>query len=551
MKSQRIVALILGIIFIMFAIFVRAEVPEPPAGALVDQARTAAGDDRHQQSIDLYSQAIAEDSAQAAIVAYELARQYTWVEVTDSALYWFDVFLDAHPGNLDARLGRAMALNWGGRHAEADTAYLAMLEDAGDRRNEVLLGLGKVKAWQGDYPSAEKYYMQVLQTDPGDVDGQIGLAEVTNWEGKNHSATVMFEGVLSSDRTNPEATVGLAWALHWTGETGAAIRLLDQSPPANSDAAIARAAIANDRTAHGSLTWSHRDNTTDGERDLLRAVAYGWSRYNTQVGFEAAGGRLTNDAFPQIDRNEVVGTFWHQFNSTLGLMLHPGYQWNRYPSIVPPEKTQPTENFNLPIWDVYLTARRDWLRLDIGSTRTTVDVPVAIFNQTYITTENVGFDWRLNPEMITNWEVRYSDYSDGNQRFGVRQGFSWTPKWRPFSSRSNYVVLTQGLQYFNFSEVLNSGYFNPDEYIVLYGGLRLVTDLNDRTRLDVFGRLGSERELGLDWQAVTALSVALHVHAWSDLFFTAGYEHSDASVASPGGFESHVFYISADIGLRR
>ncbi|MCZ6767377.1 MAG: hypothetical protein O7D32_10655, partial [bacterium] len=245
MKLQQVVALILGFIFMVFAIYVRAEVPEPPAGELVDQARLAAGNDRHRQSIDLYSQAIAEDSRRAPIVAYELARQYTWAEKTDSALYWFDVFLDAHPDNLDARIGRALALNWGGRHAEADTAYTDMLEDAGDRRNEVLLGLAKVKLWQGDYSSAEKHYIEVLETEPENVEAQIGLAETTNWAGKNHSATAMFDTIRSGDRTNLDATVGLAWALHWTGETGEAIRLLDQNPD-NSDVALARTAIESD-----------------------------------------------------------------------------------------------------------------------------------------------------------------------------------------------------------------------------------------------------------------------------------------------------------------
>ncbi|MCZ6766154.1 MAG: hypothetical protein O7D32_04405, partial [bacterium] len=345
-------------------------------------------------------------------------------------------------------------------------------------------------------------------------------------------------------------TVGLAWALHWTGETGEAIRLLDQNPD-NSDVALARTAIESDRRARGLLTYSYRDNNTDGEFSLLRGMAYGWSRYRTQLGFDAAVGRLTNDPFPRIDRTEIVGTLWHQFNSTFGLMLRPGYQWNRYPSIVPPGKTDPTENFDLMIWDAYLTARRDWLRLDIGSARTTLDIPVALYNHIYITGGNVGLDWRLNPQVITDWEVRYSEYSDGNQRFDFQQGFHWTPKWRPFTSRSNYVVLTQGLQYFNFSETLDNGYFDPDEYIVIFGGIRLVTDLSTRTRLDVYGRLGSERQTGLDWQAVSAFGIALRVHARSAVFFTAGYDYNDSSVASPGGFESHAFYITADMGLRR
>jgi len=550
MKPQQLVALILGIIFIAFAVFVRAEVAELPAGELVDRARAAAGEDRHRESIDLYSQGIAEDSTRAAIVAYELARQYTWAEMTDSALYWFDVFLEAHPGDLDARLGQALALAWSGRHADADTAYMEMLDDAADRRNEVLLGLGKVKAWQADYPSAEKYYLEVLETDPDNVEAQIGLAEVTNWTGKNHSATAMFDSVLAGDRTNWEATVGLAYALHWTGKTGEAIRLLGQSSD-RPDAALAVSAISSDRSSRGEMTYRYRDNTSDGEFGLLRAMADGWSHYETQFGLDAATGRLTHDLFPQIDRYEVVGTLFHQFNKTFGVMLRPGYQWNRYPSIVPPGKTQANEDFDLVIWDAYLTARRDWLRLDIGTSRSTIDVPIALFNQIYVTTENAGFDWRLSPEVVTNWELRYSDYSDGNQRYDFRQALNFQPKWKPFTHRNNHVVLTQGFQYFNFTEVLNNGYFNPDEYFVLYGGLRLVTDLTNRMRFDIFGRLGSEREAGLDWQAVTALSVALRTRAWSDLYVVAGYDHSDASVASPGGFESHVFYITAEMGLGR
>ena len=99
MKSQQITALFLGLIFIVLAMYVRAEVPELPAGELVDQARVAASEDHHRESLDLYLHAIAEDSTRAAIVAYELARQYTWAEVTDSALYWFNLFLDANPGD--------------------------------------------------------------------------------------------------------------------------------------------------------------------------------------------------------------------------------------------------------------------------------------------------------------------------------------------------------------------------------------------------------------------------------------------------------------------
>ena len=98
-------------------------------------------------------------------VAIELAHQYTWAEIPDSAIYWYEyTLLDTllgEPRNLDAELGIARALAWGDRLADSDAYYQKLLAESGDRKNDVLIGWAKTKSWRREYVPAEKMYEEV------------------------------------------------------------------------------------------------------------------------------------------------------------------------------------------------------------------------------------------------------------------------------------------------------------------------------------------------------------------------------------------------------
>jgi len=525
---------------------------EESAGEILSRAREAAAEDRHRDAIDLYLRAVGRDSTLRSAVSLELGHQYTWAEAPDSAIIWYETYLAYKPGDLDAELGIARAMSWDDRLREAEARYASLLAQSGDRKNEVLLGLAKVKAWQEDYGGAEKVYWEVLDTDSTSNDAKLGLGATLNGSGKHREAQTMFDAVLEDDPDNVEAIKGLAEAQLWSGRPDRAIQTLDgafQRGVRDRDLDETAAAIGRTRDPRGSTAFSYRKNTDDGEIRTVSTSLTWPLGYLTEPGVAYAKSRLHKSGSPDIDRNELTMSIVRRFSDEIAVTAAPGYQFNRFDPVVVPPGSEEVDEFDLFVWDAYVTVLpRDWARVDAGTSRQTMDIPLPVFKRIHVTTENVGLDWRPRHRLVTYWETQYSDYSDGNSRFAASERVEWMPPLKVRHRPGSSFVLIQGVEYSSFGKQLDNGYFCPPSYFYVYGGLRFVTDLGKKVNVSLDGRLGGEKEDGSEWASVGAFEGALRARVTGRVVLTGGYFKSGSRLDSPDGFRADGFFVSLDYG---
>jgi tetratricopeptide (TPR) repeat protein len=529
-----------------------AQAPEESVDEILYRARDAATHDRHREAIDFYRRAVERDSTLRSVVSLELGHQYTWAEVPDSAIAWYEVYLAYNPGDIDARLGIARATSWADRLPEAEAYYRALLPEAGERKNEVLLGVAKVRAWQEDYGGAEEVYREILDADTGNADARLGLAQTLCWSGRHREAEAMFGAILESDPDNTEAVNGLAETQVSIGRPDRAIQTLDGAVGRgvrNDDLDKTAAAIRRSRDLRGSTTVSYRKNSDDGE-NRTAGTSLTWPLgYLTELGFAYSRTRLHKAGYPDIDRDQFSLSLARRLSDDVGVTASPGYQLNRFDPIVVSPGLVPVDGFNLFIWDAYVTVLpRDWVRIDAGTSREAMDIPLPVFKHIRVTTENVGLDWRLRHRLITFWETRYSDYSDGNTRFAFSERAEWTPPLRVRKRPNNRFGLIQGVEHSRFGKQLDNGYFCPRVYTYAYGGVRFVTDLGKRFNVSLDGRLGGEKENGNDWASVGAFEGVLRLRVGDRVVLTGGYFKSGSRLDSPDGFRAEGFFMTLDYG---
>lgn len=530
----------------------RARTSEESPDEILSRAREAAAEDRHRDAIDLYLRAVERDSTLRPAVSLELGHQYTWAEVPDSAIVWYETYLVNNPGDLDAELGIARAVSWAGRLREAEARYTALLAEGGGRRNEVLLGLAKVKAWQEDYGGAERVYWEILHTDENNNDARLDLGETLNWSGRHRDARSMFETIVKSEPDNAEAIKGLAESDLWIGRPDRAIQTLDRAfeqGVRNDDLDETAAAIRRTRDPRGSTAFSYSKNTDDGEIRTVSTSLTWPLGYLTEVGLAYSIGRLHESGFPDIDRNELSMSVARRFSDELAVTAAPGYQFNRFDPVVVSPGQGEVDEFDLFVWDAYVTVLpRDWVRIDAGTFRETMDIPLPVFKRIRVTTANVGLDWRLLHRLATFWETKYSDYSDGNSRVAALERAEWTHPFRVRQRPGNRVIFIQGVEYSSFGKQLDNGYFCPASYFYAYGGLRFVTDLGKKVNVSLDGRLGGEKEDGNEWASVGAFEGGLRVRITGTVVLTGGYFKSGSRLDSPDGFRADGFFVSLDYG---
>jgi predicted TPR repeat methyltransferase len=545
-------AYLLAVVWIVIGVVTPAGAAELTEWDLVYKARVAAENDDHRQAINFYLAAIEKKPLVLSSVAIELAHQYTWAEMPDSAIYWYEYVLLSDPNDLEAGLGIARALAWGDRLQESEAYYDSLLASSGDRKNDVLVGRAKTKSWQEDYVSAERTYRQILDEDPQHRDARLGLAEVTLWSGRPRQAQLIYEDLLADDPSDTEAIKGLAAAQEAAGRPDVAVETLEAAETAD-DFSSEKDLFDRRGSVENSNTVLYRDNTTDGEYRALVILVGVDVAYLTRVGVEYTKGRMTQDERPDIDRDQIMIPLSQRISDALAINLSPGYQWNRHDPVAVPPNTEQVNDFNLFVWDAYATVfPGDWLRLDIGNSRQTLIIPQTVFRQIHLTTTNAGLDWRISQQVTALIEPSYRTYSDGNARFAVGERLEWAPpRLRLPIEERNAITLFQTLEYLNFKKQLTHGYFNPSGYVQLMGGARLVTGIGKRVTWMISGALGSEKEEGDNWATTGAFETELQFKIGGHGYLKAGYVHSGSRLQAADGFRAKGFYITLDIYIPR
>jgi hypothetical protein len=448
---------------------------------------------------------------------------------------------------MEASLGLARALSWADDLYDAENYYLEVLPESKKNWINVLLGLATVSLWQEDRQTAEEIYEYVLLRRPDNIDARLGLGRTMNWSGKNRRARDLYREVLDVDPGNAEAQKGLAEAYYWMGRPDLALDTIESAEPTKElDALLST--IERSKAPRGAASYRFQTNTSDGEYHSVLFTGTIPAGYRTRVTPGYLWGILTKQDYPDIRRDRFLVSLEHRFNETWFVTAAPGVELNRFDSIAVPPGSEPVDDFNLLVWDLYATVTpRDWLRFDVGNSRETMPIPEPIYRRIDVTTTKAGADWRIKHRVNTFWETGFSSYSDGNNRFSAAQRGEWKPPVRLPYRFFNEITLIEGIEYFNFKEEHSNGYFNPLTYLHPYLGLRFITDLGRRTRLSFEGLYGAERDSGAGWASVGSFDTSLRFRVTGETYFVIGAFKSGSRLTSPDGFRAEGVYASLNL----
>lgn len=164
-----------------------------------------------------------EDSA----VRIELGRALLYDKNFSEAAEAFRQVAAAKPGDLDATVGLAQALFWGGNPAEALAVAKTIPPD--QRTPEVNLMLGDLCLISKDLPGTEKALVAYLDEKPEDAGARVKLADVQSWTKQYDKSLANFEQVLIQLPGDRQVRRKYGTVLSWAGRYQDAARELKLS----------------------------------------------------------------------------------------------------------------------------------------------------------------------------------------------------------------------------------------------------------------------------------------------------------------------------------
>lgn len=516
----------------------------PAAEAALDSARTAAGQDRHQDAIRWYRRAIAIDPSLENDVLRDMADQYTWASEPDSAVTLYRAYLATHPNDIDAEIGLGRALAWSGEYDEAIRTYEAALPHAGDRRNEILVGIARVTSWRDKHSLALSQYEAVLAADSTNIDARIGRAQVTNWSGKHREAAVLYQEILDDHPDNTDAREGLAAAQFWMGRTDLARETLRDGEQTGSMRAFAND-VERSISPDASYTYEQNQDSDDIKRQFHTVRAGFWPGDMTRLGGEYGHGKITEPARPDVSRDWLAAVLRHRFNETWAANVSAGYQWNSFDRAALGPETFWKDDFNTFTIDGYATLTpRDWIRWDFGLMHGSVANPDAIFRGITLTAVTAGLDWRLKSNLLSASSVDMAFYSDDNRRVGFGSRIVWQPLWRLPVRQNHRFTSTTGFGYFGYDETNDNGYYDPRQYLNFYTELALDMTFSRRVSGHIGGRIGLDRENSDDWITTGRFDISGTLMLHPRFSLSAGYYNSNSQLDSREGYAMDGFFIN-------
>jgi tetratricopeptide (TPR) repeat protein len=460
----------------------------------VDEARAAAARGEHAAAVERLLEALEEDSSRRGEWLVELAEQMTYSGRAAHVSFLYGELLAAdalrRPRLSDeerrrVRLGRALALSWSGRLEESLAAYEELLEEDEDDRL-ARLGQARVLSWTGRQKAAHDAYREVLRRHPGDPEAELGLARVLSWRGRQRQAQRSLESYLEEHPDSGEAAVLLAQSQYWMGRPDRARRTLDR-PPASEEGRYSgplRDRLALETRPDLRLDFEEAHQTDNVDDPLIRT-------FSLEQAFHGFGGRSTlglryrhvrydpelqPSQFVQVHRPGLFGR--HRFSDPVELVGWVGMD------LIRPEIG---EDHDTLTYDVYAAFQPgDTLAFYLGSSRTTFESVRALTLNTTATYANLALaatpDDRSRFDLRTNW----GDYSDGNTRVWAQlQG----ERRVALAPRMFVGGLVTG---YRFSEILDSGYFNPERYLSTVATFRAYAWSERPLFWDVYATLGAE-----------------------------------------------------------
>ncbi|MDZ7860790.1 MAG: tetratricopeptide repeat protein [Candidatus Krumholzibacteriota bacterium] len=484
------------------------------------RAREAAADDRHGEALRLYFKAGRMDTSLIGELGKEIGLQYTWSDKPDSAIIWFQRYLETHPEDIEGMLGLARALSWADKNSESLKWYRRITREYPGVL-DARVGEARVVSWLDRNAEAEDLYRKIIEKHPGNTEAALGLARVLNWQGKHREAMCLYNDILEEDPDSKEALKGKAQALKWLGLGSKALELLYKIE-GDSEAEEIISSIEHDRAPR--LKFSYGTSYDSDGLEIHRGEAAGlYNIYGeTTIGLGVARLSMRQEAMPHVTRIDAAARLYSRFNE----------DWALHLNILPVFHSTGSEDFTALTWDGWLTWNPTGrFRADLSAGRAVIATPLSVQREIIFSGSGIGIDYKITQSFKALTAYDHRSYSDGNRRNLVKAAF----QWRIISSPV-IVEVQPGYTFFSFREYKPNGYYNPAGYHNVGVQVGIGGDFSESVYYRIEGRLSREKEKGEDFFSVGSFRSSVEWRAGDSLELGGEFFASNSRVAGEAGY---------------
>jgi tetratricopeptide (TPR) repeat protein len=415
---------------------------------------------------------------------------------------------------------------YAGQPLRAIPLFQEVLQEAGlsaaDRRAGQL-GLARALAWSSQQEAAIPVFTEILRASPGDVEALIGRGNALNDITRHAPALADFEAVLAQQPGNGEAIRGAATAERSMGLPRAALARLepvlartDQDPAALFIAAqarremgrpdlsenLARAVLARkpgDRGAQRLLeqlflerrpltqveAWRARRSDDLAISSLQLSHALTLNNGLTTFGPQARFLRFRGEDFPSVDISSIGIAGRHRFNDVFEVRSSLFLNFEEESRRLNRQDPRDDQDVTFTHETALSLIPSDVFRFDLNLARRYADENTRSIVKD-ILADDFGFAVEVTPDNATRLSGRaqYSRYSDDNERVWGQIQFAKRLTAMP------YLWLGASYTAFDFSKVVDNGYWNPDRYQSFEATVHFYGTLAERWVFDIQGGAG-------------------------------------------------------------
>lgn len=468
-----------------------AEARKALSDALVGAARQAAGQTRNAEAATLFERAFAIMPGRRRELLREYAEQVLYAGQPLRAIPLFEEILQradlAGKERRDAQLGLARALAWSGQQKLAIPVFSEII--AGNPKDvEALIGRGNAQNDITEHRVALTDFETVLALQSGNVEAIRGAATAERSMGLPRAALARLEPLLARGDRHPTTLFIAAQARREMGRPDLAETyaqaVLAQKPGDTGAMALLEQIRLERRPLTRIETWYANRSDDLSIWSLQASHELTFNNGLTKIGPQTRFMRYHGEGFPSVDMYSIGISGLHRFNdlvelkSSLFLNVEDETRRNRLDGESDQDVTFTHETMLSLI-------PSDVLRFDLNLARRYADENSrSIVND--ILADDFGVTVHVTPDNATRLSAQaiFSHYSDGNERVWgqaeIAKRFTANP----------YFWLGARYTAFDFKEVVDNGYWNPDRYQSLEATLHFYGPLAERWWFDVQGAAG-------------------------------------------------------------
>ncbi|MCD6380517.1 tetratricopeptide repeat protein [bacterium] len=525
---------VIEVIFVLCTLFITLsqidlQAREEKVESVLKRAREAAAADRHAEAIHLYFKASRLDTTLSCELGKEIGFQYTWSDKSDSAIIWFESYLEIHPEDIEGMMGLARALSWANKNRESLKLYRKITRKYPDALN-AMVGEARVVSWLDKNAEAEELYRQITKKHPDNVEAALGLARVVNWQGRHREARSLYSKILEKHPDCKEALKGLAQAWRWLGLSCKAREFLVEIED-DDEALEILEVIEHERAPRAMLDYSISFDSDELVIHKTGVIGLYTISDETRLGVGVTRLSMRQTGMPLVRRTGVSARFYSRFNEdwALHLNLEPLFHSvNEEPAV----GLDNSYEFSPFTWDGWLTwtpARR--LRMDLSGNRMAVETPLSVQKEIVFSGSGVGLDCQMTGYLKAILGYDHRSYSDENSRNLLKVAF----QWRIISSPVE-VKLQPGYTFFSFREWKPNGYYNPEEYHNVGLQIGISGEFFKCLYYGLEGRISREKEEKRNFFSVGSFRSSIEWKAGRNLKMGGEFFTSNSRVAGEAGY---------------